>query len=241
MGRSASISPNSVLPSARGYAICTTQRSGSNYLCELLNSTGVLGKPLDYFNAVGRRAKGWGDYPDDPERQVETIVPHGSTSNAVYGCKVFALYLDALIPLGWSTRLPQLRWVFLHRDGLLDQAISLVVAKQTEQWRSGTAPLHASTYDAAAIQREMTGIADDNARWRRYFAENGLRPLVLTYDTLVGEPEAAVLAVAGLMAIEEPVKIDPSRLTVGIQRNDRNLEWKQRFLRESELDVEQTP
>lgn len=228
-----------MLQDARGYAICTTQRSGSNYLCELLSSTGVLGKPLDYFNAVGRRAKGWDDYPDDTERQLEMIVSQGSTPNAVYGCKVFALHLNVLSGLHWSTRLPGLRRVFLHRDGLLDQAISLVVAKQTDQWRSSTAPSRAATYDAPAIQREMAGLADDNARWQRYFAENGLRPLVLAYDALVAEPEVAVRAVASLMAIEGPATIDPSLLTVGIQRTDRNLEWRRRFLRESEIHVQQ--
>lgn len=226
-----------MLQDARGYAICTTQRSGSNYLCEVLSFTGVLGKPLDYFNAIGRRAKGWDDYPEDTERQLETIVSHGSTPNAVYGCKAFALHLDMLSGLHWSTRLPGLEWVFLHRDDLLDQAISLVVAKQTYQWRSSMAPSRAATYDAPAIQSEMTGLADDNARWQRYFTENGLRPLVLAYDALVAEPEVAVRAVASLMAIEGPANFDPSLLTVGIQRTDRNLEWRQRFLRESELHV----
>ena len=35
----------------RGYAICTEPRSGSVFLCRLLRSTGVLGKPTEYFNA----------------------------------------------------------------------------------------------------------------------------------------------------------------------------------------------
>ncbi|TPL71848.1 hypothetical protein FJ941_28635 [Mesorhizobium sp. B2-3-13] len=39
----------------RGYSICTSPRSGSNFLCQHLSSTGVLGHPLEYFNGRGRR------------------------------------------------------------------------------------------------------------------------------------------------------------------------------------------
>jgi trehalose 2-sulfotransferase len=35
----------------RAYIVCSTQRSGSTYLCKLLASTGVAGNPLEYFEA----------------------------------------------------------------------------------------------------------------------------------------------------------------------------------------------
>ena len=41
-----------------GYAICTIGRSGSSYLCQLLESTGVLGLPREYFNTATRRQNG---------------------------------------------------------------------------------------------------------------------------------------------------------------------------------------
>ena len=34
----------------KGYAICTTIRSGSTWLSELLASTGQLGRPAEYFS-----------------------------------------------------------------------------------------------------------------------------------------------------------------------------------------------
>lgn len=33
------------------YIVCSTQRSGSTYLCQLLGSTGVAGRPEEYFEA----------------------------------------------------------------------------------------------------------------------------------------------------------------------------------------------
>ena len=35
----------------RSYLVCSTQRSGSTYLCRLLASTGVAGNPQEYFEA----------------------------------------------------------------------------------------------------------------------------------------------------------------------------------------------
>jgi trehalose 2-sulfotransferase len=35
----------------RAYLVCSTQRSGSTYLCELLSSTAVVGTPLEFFEA----------------------------------------------------------------------------------------------------------------------------------------------------------------------------------------------
>lgn len=36
---------------SRSYIVCSTQRSGSTYLCRLLASTGVAGDPQEYFEA----------------------------------------------------------------------------------------------------------------------------------------------------------------------------------------------
>lgn len=217
-------------PAQRGYAVCATQRSGSNYLCELLASTGELGRPLDYFNPVGRRAKGWADYPDDRAAQLDLIRSHGATANGVYGFKVFAEHLDSLDAVRWTEALPSLRWVYLRRDDLLAQAISLVIAEQTGRWRTTMPAGAAPVYDAHAIRRALTDIALADARWRTFFAERGVQPLELTYETLGTAPEAAVRAVAALAGVTEPVQLDPSRLSVQVQRDDVNRAWRERFV-----------
>jgi len=216
----------------RGYAICATQRSGSNYLCQLLSSTDLLGRPLDYFNPAGRRAKGWLMYPDEPEAQLDLIRAHGSTPNGIYGFKTFTEHLDRLTAAGWTGRLPGLQWIYLRRSDLLDQAISLIIAKQTARWRSNALAYDAPRYDARAIAEEIAAIARDDARWRLYFANHGLRPLELSYEALVVDPQAAAEAVASLMSLKGPVTIDPTRCDVAVQRNEVNRDWRARFLTE---------
>jgi len=55
------------------YLICATQRSGSTLLCELLKSTGVAGRPEEYFEA--EFATG---VPPHPRRFLEGLPPTGA-------------------------------------------------------------------------------------------------------------------------------------------------------------------
>src|SRR5262245_10046452 len=121
-------------PTLRGYAICTAPRAGSNWLCQLLASTGVLGRPLEYFNASARRQLDDPTYPDDPRGQVARILTMGRTPNGVYGVKLFASQFRAVAgSVRLSRELPGLRFVYLRRRDVLGQAISWVRGLQTNQ------------------------------------------------------------------------------------------------------------
>ncbi|WP_204276604.1 Stf0 family sulfotransferase, partial [Klebsiella aerogenes] len=77
---------------------CGAPRTGSNYFCELLSSTGVLGRPREYFNGAARRVHDDPDYPDDPHAQVARILTMGATPNGIYGLKLFPGLFDAVSP-----------------------------------------------------------------------------------------------------------------------------------------------
>ncbi|MDB5611424.1 MAG: Stf0 sulfotransferase [Bradyrhizobium sp.] len=213
-----------------GYVICTTQRSGSNYLCELLASTGVLGLPREYFNGAGRRRSGWHDYPDDPGQQCEMILQHGRTANGIYGLKIFPHQFDAVAENRWPERLPNLHWVYLGRSDLLGQAISLSLARQSDQWRSYAPPGRAAVYSAAHIAQEVNLIAQSNARWRLYFARNGITPLELTYEALEVDPQNAVSAIAQVLSLDDTPTINWAHVKMRVQRNQVNEDWRRRFL-----------
>src|SRR5882724_11277758 len=126
--------PDSTL---RGYAICTAPRAGSNWLCQLLTSTGVLGRPLEYFNGIARRQLNDPSYPDDPGEQVARILTMGRTPNGVYGLKMFASqFREVAGSVKLSRELPNLRFIVLRRRDVLGQAISWTRSLQTNQWRS---------------------------------------------------------------------------------------------------------
>jgi LPS sulfotransferase NodH len=217
----------------RGYVICTTPRSGSNYLCQLLASTGALGRPLEYFDAPAVRKAGIADYPDDPEAQLDLIPRLGGSPNGVYGLKVFPYQFERVAALGWTERLPgELQFVFLTRRDLLGQAMSLVRANQTQAWTAGEALTGEADYAPAAIEAAMTEITLGVGRWERWFARNGLWPLRLEYGDLSqgGTPtEGALSNIAKLVGVPGAVA-DTQLVDLQRQRDQLSDLWRKAFL-----------
>jgi trehalose 2-sulfotransferase len=229
-------------PADRGYAICTSGRSGSNLLCQCLSSTGVLGHPLEYFNGAGRRMLGYPDFPDEPDKQIDCILTIGATANGIYGTKVFPSQLDLVkTATRWTPRLPNLKFIRLKRRDLLGQAISSLRAAQTNQWRSTMAAQTSAVYDGAGIYERLRAAARDYARWDIFFARNGIEPTVIAYDELIADPQAAVDKVADLFGLQGRAPIRADDIHLEIQRDAATDDWKARFYDEyrnlDELDV----
>lgn len=230
----------------RGYAICTSPRSGSNLLCQFLSSTGVLGHPLEYFNAVGRRMFGYPDFPDEPTKQIDWILTAGATPNGIFGLKIFPYQFDqAARAIRWIRLLPSLQFVLLERRDRLGQAISAHRAQQTEQWRSGSAAQGSATYDGGRIYERLVAAARDYARWNVFFARNGIEPTVIVYEDLIANPQSAVDQVARLFAMQGQARVAHRHVDLNIQRDAITDEWRARFCDEyrnyDELDLLHEP
>lgn len=225
----------------RGYAICTSPRSGSNFLSQLLTSTGKLGRPLEYFNGPARRTLDHRDYPDDPESQLQAITRLGATANGVYAFKIFMNQFDQVAHLGWASRLPNLSFVYLERRDVLGQAISWARALQTGQYRSMSASTGVAVYDSAQIRQCLSMILVEQARWRGYFALNGLQPLTIFYEEMVVAPQNTVDAVRDLVGLGGELLIDPAEINLVIQRDKTTVDWRDRFLAENADPTIPTP
>jgi LPS sulfotransferase NodH len=222
------------LTSQLGYAICTSPRSGSNFLGQLLESTEMLGRPLEYFNGAGRRALGMDGYPDDPILQLQKILTAGSTGNGVYALKIFAYQFDIARESQWTRRLPNLAFVHLLRRDILGQALSWARARQTRQFRSTQAPRGRAQFDGELIRACLTDVVREQARWAQYFAETGVPALTLYYEDVLKDPSVAVAAVAAHIGVDAPPP-RLERLDVAIQRDDESDRWRARFLAEKEI------
>lgn len=220
------------MPEPRGYAICTAPRSGSNLLCQYLASTGVLGKPLEYFNWQGRRGNEDPDYPDAPAAQIRMILSRGATPNGAYGVKLFWYqHSETSAALDWTQALPNLSYVYLERRDRLAQAISWARALQTSQYRS-TQPRRAEpAYDAELIRLRLYDLDREYAQWPAFFAQRGITPLALAYEDFAGDPQRAVDAVAQILGVA-PRSIARELIDLAIQRDALNEQWRARFVRE---------
>ena len=194
----------------------------------MLASTGELGRPLEIFSETrdGHRAE------RDPAF-LEALVRRCATPNGIYGLKVFSHQFDVTARAEWTRILPGLRYVFLERHDLLGQAISYVRALQTRQYFASEPLRGTPRYDRRAIARHMVRIADGYARWKLFFARNGIDPLWLTYDELASDPEAVVRRVAAHLGLAHPVRIDPAQIRVAVQRDELTRAWRERFIEEA--------
>ena len=211
---------------ASGYLICTEARTGSTFLCRALASTGVLGRPNEHFAwprnriAVGR----------DPAGGLDALIAASATPNGVYGLKLFSYQFDMMQSSGWIGRLDDPCFIHLERNDLLGQAISHLRAMQTDQYISNLPSAGEPRYDHRALSEVLANLARNQARWRQYFARNGIAPLRLVYEEVIADPLAAVRAVARHVGIAEPAALDLSEIETHIQRDALSGEWRERFL-----------
>ena len=229
-------------PANRGYAICTSGRSGSNLLCQYLSRTGMLGNPLEYFNGSGRRLLGYPEYPDDPSKQIDWIVTEGATPNGIYGLKIFPAQVEQIEKsIRWTELLPDLKFVLLKRRDILGQALSALRALQTEQWRASMPARGPALYDGAQIYERLQIAARDYARWDIFFARRAVAAAVIIYEDLLADPQSAVDQVADLFGLRGQARAAGERIDLKSQRDAITEEWRARFLDEyrgrNELDL----
>ncbi len=214
----------------RGYLICATPRSGSYFLCDLLRSTGVLGRPHEYFGAGAMRRHGDADYPAEIGAQLAIVRSRGCTSNGVFGAKVFPLQLadarSGAIFAGMGTR----HLIHLERADVLGQAISLTRAAISNAYFAGQDGTVEPQFDAALIRDYLELIIRWNAAWQLWFARHGVVPLRLLYEDLLSDPQGNIDRVAAALGVTAAARVDPAKLTMAIQRDALSEEWRARFL-----------
>lgn len=215
----------------RGYAICTTPRSGSNLLCQYLTSTGRLGNPLEYFNAPARRALNDPCYPDEPILQVRQILTTGMTPNGVYGVKIFASQSAAVTAkLDWTRSLPRLSFIYLRRKDLLGQALSWAKALQTSQYRSTQPKQGLATYEARLVRERLDALRWEDEEWHQFFQSRCITPLEIAYEDFIIAPQQTVDTVAAFVGVRKPPRVAYDQIDLRIQRDGETEEWRARFL-----------
>lgn len=223
------------------YFICGTPRSGSWLLCGLLASTGVAGRPHEWFwqdtEEANRRAWGVSGFSD----YVARVQDAGTTPSGVFGSKLMWGYLEDLLArlseLGDADshkslierHFPHPRFVWIRREDLAAQAVSWAKAIQTGHWHHWDArDPHASlVYDREQIETLAREAAAADAAWRAWFAANEIQPLAVRFEDLVADRVGVTRAVLGFLGVAAecaPV----AELTV--RTSDRlNTEWLARY------------
>jgi LPS sulfotransferase NodH len=222
----------------RSLLICFVARSGSTYLCGLLASTGVLGRPWEYF---------WAPNDGVANPGLDDVLRRGSTANGVFGCKFqlgqwnVLLERERLRAPGTPDRelveqlFPNPLYVRLRRDDRIAQAISWSRAIQTTEWStnhpaSGKEP----RYDCTEIAGLLELIDDESEDWDAWFAHAGIEPHEMTYESVHADPRAAVAGIARAVGVALPDDVELRPYPGWERQSDAlNEEWARRFRTEA--------
>jgi len=241
-----------------GYIICGTPRTGSTLLCGLLASTKMAGDPHSFYRRqnIAEWAEEWGvpsrDTIGEQEFQVaylDAAIRAGKGGTGVFGLRLMRENLDELsaildrlfpdLPLDkarFETAFGRVLYIHLSRENKLAQAVSLIKAEQTGLWHiapDGTeiervAPPQEPRYDFERIKGELAELEAYDAAWNIWFAEQGITPLRIGYESLSANPAATLASICEALGVPPP---DATEVKPGVAKlsDAISLDWMRRF------------
>ncbi len=245
-------------PSTASYVICTTPRSGSTLLCKLLEATNIAGRPGSHFHTPSFERwlavydldeADFGSRRAALDAVVNAAIARGKGGASIFGLRMqrgsFAYFMEqlALVASGQMADVARIEAVFgptffihLTRPDRLGQAISLVRAEQSGLWHrraDGTeleraAPPKESQYDAAAIAHQIEKLTALDDAWERWFDQQGLQPLRISYDALSDDPQRVLADVLSALQLD-PEKAKHVAPPTAKLADAHSREWRELF------------
>ena len=200
-------------PPNRSVVICSHPRSGSTLLGEAIHAAGGLGCPLEYLHRGFRPyfTRRW--QADDLVSYVRALHRFRTDTSGVLSIKLFwrdveelavearpdapivrrevvveAPALSHLFGL-LRTILPNPTFVYLTRQDRVRQAVSAYMAAETSVFRAFSREdddrcSRRVEYRYDGILRQLAAADYGNARWRQFFAANGIEPHRIEFESL---------------------------------------------------------
>jgi LPS sulfotransferase NodH len=225
--------------------VCSTPRSGSSLLTDLLSSSQVMGGVrIEYFNPYVEQQifqeegpfPGWTDY-------LGHAPAAGTTANGVFGTKIHA---DNLVYLMYQLRRafpdraelddvklmgavfpgvnPARSFVYIWRQQVLEQAVSLMIAEMRGSWNDTTPVRREPVYDRSGLIRAYWTLMQQHSAWQDWFARHRITPLPVQYERLVSEREAVLAEVFRHVGVARPPGVELSTVRRR-QATDLNARW----------------
>lgn len=229
------------------YMVCSTPRSGSSLLCELLQNTELAGCPEEYFlpsnEALWQRAWQTDTYQD----YLAAVSERGTTVNGVFGTKMMWRDLYPFLAKArkafvhetktdvdlLNTVFPNLRYIWIQRRDKVRQAVSHAKARQTNVWavRGDLSPQPAAKaiFSYEQIDFMVHEIEAQDVAWQRFFTQQHIKPLVITYEDFAGRSQEAVLEVLTYLGVAIPSRVAIAPAHLKKQADEESEQWIQRY------------
>ena len=212
------------------FLVCTSPRSGSTLFCSLLTETGLAGCPASLFYQPS--LDDWmarlgveecaGSVRDLVRKILSAALKEGRGDTPVFGLRQqwpsFNFLCGQLTIAFPDARTDRERieaafgptlFIHLTREDKLEQAISLIKARQSGLWHVAadgselerTAPDMRTGFDRSEISETIKSLNSYDLRWETWFEREGIAPLRIIYRELSNDPVLTLektLSVLGL-------------------------------------------
>jgi len=234
--------------------ICAIQRCGSTMVCEDFRLTKVLGVPEEWFlpwRRINLDERNW-------DNELKLLQKKHITDNEVFSIKIMANQLrQADKKLSQSehykpndsfkylfSAFNDAFWIRIKRNDLVEQAISNVIAMQTNIFHAtknkndhyfSTGKLMKGykedynkglEFDYKKINEQIKRIEKEEVIWDKFFYANSLNPYILIYEDIY-KNQKYLEGVSQYVDIPLPQEL-PSRKSVKLS-NQINQEWYDRY------------
>lgn len=233
------------------YVICTTPRSGSNLLCDLLSSSGVMGKSREFLNPTGsilpisKKA----NLIDRESRinindYIQYIINNFSSANNCFGIKVFFEQIKPLVQLKEIQQfLQQCKYVWLVRQDIIAQAVSMYIADETDTWKSFVKEKKSRNlveYNEEKIARWVERLKKQNLNWADFFLVNRIEYLKVTYEDIVINHNQICHDICRFCGIEYHDRFSLENVRYQKQGDDLNEKFTEMFRQNSPINLYKT-
>ncbi|MBT9314779.1 Stf0 family sulfotransferase [Leptothoe spongobia] len=245
---SADLISSTVLPT-KSIIICSTGRSGSTLLSRTLSSLGYFGKPIEFFRFDMLADNGVTTSATELYRYLGQVYPLGTTPNQVFSAKLHWDHLRKLLQIArtdpvlksqseieiLSQLFPNPIFIFIRRNDLSRQAISMEIGRQTgvylilkEQDKKPPQDKQRLFFRPLNIYRYKQGLQQRNQNWRSLFHRNHMSFLEVVYEDLVTDFEGTmhqVIKTCDVAIPAENFEISQATKKQGNQVNERWLRY----------------
>lgn len=235
------------------YAILSTPRSGSNLLTRALWLTGVAGAPEEYLaprylQDFDRR---WNFLPlsyvnfdawkankkahlSFIEGYIELLMKYRTSQNGVFGIKIHRshVYELELGALDFSKHFEGFRFLFMRRKDKIRQAISHVIARQTNawiidnEWLANEPRKNDPEYDFGEIYKNIQYLSELDQQWCYFLRKTNMDHISIVYENLISDYEDEIRRILIFLDVDSIDPIPAPNTTR--QSNELNEEWYDR-------------
>jgi LPS sulfotransferase NodH len=215
--------------------LCFTNRCGSNFLANALSSSGHLNRAGEFFNGDA--------IVDNCLQRNHSSVPdyfksltYREGKNGFLVSKLSYMHLEILGKAGVLDRIIDLsRFIVIERADKLAQAISYALAFQTGRWTydmPGQKSEAELEFSRERINEIIEAILDQNQRFARFFAINGIISPTVQYERFTEEPTRQVQILGQFIGLPQ-LRYVSENIDLRRQAGHINREWRDRFVRET--------